>query len=395
MRLAIVDAGGRLTTIDANGGSVVSYGAPGVGYRFPAWSPDGTRIAAIATTETGTAVHVFKVRGQRSTEAGGATPASDDASVVYEAAASGPFYVYWAPDGRRVAFLTTEGDAIALRVGDADGATPVRIVREGAPLYWAWAAADRMLVHVGGEGHGSFLGELGLDGSNVAGTGVVPGGFRAPARSVDGRYRGYVVPGSDTPERIVAEAADGSDHHEVAVLGGAVVGFDPRGRDLAFIAPSEAGPEVTLPIGPLRVLDAGSGSVRTLLPGDVLAFFWAPDGRTVAALRIAPRDDTIALVHSTRPVATDAGLALDLLFVDPASGTIRSKSAVRLAETFSTQVLPYFDQYALSHRLWAPDSRSIVLPLIVEDGTTSLAVIRADGSGSRRIADGDMGFWSP
>src|SRR6266480_6681915 len=60
-RLAVVDGAGRLTTMDGDGGSVASYGGAGVSYRFPAWSPDGTRIAAVATTPTGNAVHVFAV----------------------------------------------------------------------------------------------------------------------------------------------------------------------------------------------------------------------------------------------------------------------------------------------------------------------------------------------
>jgi len=60
-RIAVVDAAGRLTTMDADGGSVATYGQAGVSYRFPAWSPDGSRIAAVATTPTGNAVHVFAV----------------------------------------------------------------------------------------------------------------------------------------------------------------------------------------------------------------------------------------------------------------------------------------------------------------------------------------------
>ena len=66
-----------------------------------------------------------------------------------------------------------------------------------------------------------------------------------------------------------------------------------------------------------------------------------------------------------------------------------------MADTFTAQVLPFFDQYALSHRLWAPDSSAIVLPLVADDATTGLAIIRPDGSGVRRIAAGDIGFWSP
>jgi TolB protein len=132
-----------------------------------------------------------------------------------------------------------------------------------------------------------------------------------------------------------------------------------------------------------------------LQPGNVVAFFWSPNGRTIAAFRIGAPDDTVALARSTRPAAAAPGLALDLLFVDAASGSVRSRTPVRLADTFTPQVLPFFDQYALSHRLWAPDSSAIVVPLVAEDETTGLSIIRPDGSGVRRIATGDIGFWSP
>lgn len=394
-RLAVVDAAGRLTTMDAGGGSVVTYGRPDVSYQFPAWSPDGTRIAVVATTATGSAVHVFAVPKPG---AGGPTstaPAAIDPTVVYEAKQGGPFYVYWAPDSSTLTFLTTEPDGIALRLGSADGTRPAHIVRKAMPLYWAWSAADRMLVHTGGDEPGAFLGEVSLNGSTTADIGGQPGDFRAPARSGDGQYRGYIVPATDTAEHVVVEASDGSGRHDVPVLGGGVVGFAPDGDQLAFIAPAKAGPPVTVPIGPLRVVDAVSGDVRTLQPGNVLAFFWSPNGRTIAAFRIGAPDDTVALARSTRPAAAASGLALDLLFVDAASGTVRSRTPVRLADTFTAQVLPFFDQYALSHRLWAPDSSAIVLPLVAEDETTGLAIIRPDGSGVRRIATGDVGFWSP
>ena len=62
---------------------------------------------------------------------------------------------------------------------------------------------------------------------------------------------------------------------------------------------------------------------------------------------------------------------------------------------FVDGVLPYFDQYALSHRVWAPDSTSMVLPLVDATGQTHVDVVPADGSDPRPIADGDAAFWSP
>ena len=66
-----------------------------------------------------------------------------------------------------------------------------------------------------------------------------------------------------------------------------------------------------------------------------------------------------------------------------------------MSELFGLQLLPFFDQYALSHRFWAPDSSSILLPLVRDDGVVGIVVLPADGSDERRIADGEMGFFSP
>jgi TolB protein len=61
---------------------------------------------------------------------------------------------------------------------------------------------------------------------------------------------------------------------------------------------------------------------------------------------------------------------------------------------FVDQLLTYFDQYALSHRIWAPDSASVLLPETEPDGTTHVTVRFVDGRPPVAI-DGDIAFWSP
>jgi hypothetical protein len=90
-----------------------------------------------------------------------------------------------------------------------------------------------------------------------------------------------------------------------------------------------------------------------------------------------------------------AGIVLHLAFIDVATGAARGQRDVRLTDTFIQQVLPFFDQYALSHRFWSADSRSIALPLVGADGKDQLVVIPADGSDPTSIADQVIGFWSP
>ena len=396
-RIAVVDAAGALTTLDDRGGSVVPHPVNGVSFVFPAWSPDGTRVAAIGGASDNGGVYVFQARGE-----GFADPAAATApQVLYRSPDRPPFYLYWTPDSRQVTFLTTEPEGLAMRVAPADASAEATVVREGAPLYWDWIEPARVLMNVGAGGPDAFLGEVGLDGAAGTPAAAAPGIFRSPVVTHDGTHRAYVI-ATGGSESIIIESRDGADRHEIPIPGMAAIGFAPAGASLAFIAPEAPGRPVGLPIGPLRIVDVASGSVRTLLDGPIVAFFWSPDGRTIAILRLpGPDDDELASLGvaapapAVPPAATDSGYALRVAFVDVASGTIRATRDVRVSELFGLQVLPFFDQYALSHRFWAPDSSSILLPLVRDDGVVGIVVLPADGSEERRIADGEMGSFSP
>ena len=436
--LAVVDPAGAIVTMDAAGGSPVRHEVQGVTFAFPAWSPDGTRFAAIGTGIGEAGVYVFSFGAT-----GDGTPISAP-TVIYRNAQHQPFYLYWTPDSSAVTFLTNEPGSVALRQAPADASGPDTTLRRGTPMYWTWVNGRQLLVHSGSAAD-SFLGEIGLDGTpspNGTPSPIVvsmPGMFRAPAVAADGRYVAYVRARPDAAGEVVVEARDASSRHAVAVFGPAAVGFDPTGDNLAFIGRAAPGTRnASLPVGPLRLLDALSGSVRTLLDGAVVAFFWAPDGRTIAALRvIAPGEDRIAAGHvgtgvSTGSVTGSTGssgfieavahgatalmvargaqapapasavdaieapsLGLRLVFIDIASGAVRSQRTVHLTDTFVSQLLPFFDQYALSHRLWSPDGTSLVLPAIAEGGAGEILVVKADGSDPVRVANGSVAFWRP
>jgi TolB protein len=327
--------------------------------------------------------------------------APGDPAVVYDSSDRPPFYLYWSPDGRRLSFLTTELDGLALRLGPADASADASVIRTGAPMYWTWADPTRLIVHSGGEGLGGFFGEVRPDGVATEPAAILPGSFRAPAVSGDGRFRAFVTPGEAAPERIVLETRDRATSHAIDVFGPAAVGFGDGSDELAFIAATEPGPKGNLPVGPLRLMDATSGEVRTLIGGTVVTFFWAPDGKTIAALSaLEPGDDNVAgtgratLVASRASQAAATGVKARLSFVNVETGAIRSHATFAISRLFIEQVLPYFDQYALSHRLWSPDGTSIALPVVV-DGTEQVMVVPADGSAAHRVADGVAAFWSP
>jgi TolB protein len=229
--------------------------------------------------------------------------------------------------------------------------------------------------------------------------------------------------------------------------------WSPVRDELAFISPLE---QMRTYYGPLRLMDAQSGDVRVLSEDVVLAFFWSPDGRKIAYFTVAQAAEGVRLLL---PNPTEAALAggrvlpagapvfdtadfteeeitealeeaaaeveempdepddgrseqeladadepdlwLNLWVVDVESGEETLLSTLEPVDIFVNQFLPFFDQYAKSHRIWSPDSDALVLPVMrpLPSGARmpKICVIPAvpEAGRMREVADGVMAFWSP
>jgi TolB protein len=228
---------------------------------------------------------------------------------------------------------------------------------------------------------------------------AAPGLFQAPGISASGRYIAYAEAGDELK---VVVADDGGERvAEVAHRGLAAMTWSPAADQLAFTSPERA--QLSF-IGPLRLLDAESSEVRTLVPDPVITFFWSPDGRTIAYLTRetssgGPQASRPPGLARAAPVSTtfqdQDRLVLRLWVVDVTSGEQRLLASFQPTPIFITQFIPYFDQYALSHRLWSPASDALVLPKLDGNGRQGIYVIPIDGGQQQRVADGSMAFWSP
>jgi WD40 repeat protein len=388
--IAVLRANGSLSIVDASGRSVTLSDATDGTFGFPTWSPDGSRIATVRHRGADASLVVF--------DANRASPGPLAEPVeIFRKTAVVPFYLFWTPDGTAVSFLASEAGDISLRLAPADGSAPLdgsgrgAKVRAGNPFYYDWIQQDRLLAHIG-IGTDGFLGEIGLDGKAAGAPLGTAGDFRSAVVSRDRKSIAFVRSASSSDE-IVVSARNGSSEHATPVFGTAAVVFGPAGDTVASIGPIALQPPAGFPLGPLRLIDAGTGEVRTLIDGFVASAWWSPDGKTMAALRVQPAIGSGSAASDAPSPATPDN-EVRLLFVDVAAGKVRSQPVVSLGPTFVNGILAYFDQYALSHRMWAPDSSSILIPEAGADGVTRLTVRFPDGEDPLAI-DGEIGFWSP
>ena len=405
--IAVVRADGTLWMVDVAGRMTPFADARQGNYGFPAWSPDGTKLASIRTSATGGQIAVFDLGA----DGGGATPPPEP-RVIFQSATVDPFYLSWSPDGTQVSFLANDSGSLALRVAAADGSSvldgtgPGAVIRTGSPLYFDWIDTKHLFAHIG-TGAEAFLGEIDRAGTGVAPAIPTPGTFRSADVSHDGKYVGYVRAGADGKEAVVVAQRDATHAHSMPVFDIGAVEFSPTADVLAAIGSTEpVETSIGFPSGPLRLLDARSGKVQTLLGGQVVGFSWSPDGKTIAALRLvdvfdggtigspAPSASGTPASSSAAASAAPSRTEIRLTFVDVASGDIRSDPNVTPSITYINAVLAYFDQYALSHRLWSPDSSAIILPQLAQDSSEHIGILYADG-GTPVTFEGTLAFWSP
>ncbi|HET7472483.1 MAG TPA: hypothetical protein VFJ71_05105 [Candidatus Limnocylindrales bacterium] len=392
--IAAVDDAGNLSVIAPDGHGIALTDAAATTVGFPAFSPDGGRLAAIVGENGATSVDVFTID-----RAGATVPPP---VPIYVSSERQAFYVSWMPGGRDVSFLANDADIVALRVAAADRGTPLdgadteSLVRRGAPLYFDWIDDQDALVHVG-VGPGAFLGLLRRDGTEDGGALARPGDFRSAQVSKDGRYVAWVRATGDASEVVVA-SRDGTTEQTLPVSGPAAVMFSPTEDVVAAIGAETGGSaDLAFPLGPLRTIDAATGRTAVLLDGLVVASFWSPDGRTVAALRLQASGGSTALAPGALAAAVPSAPPneVHLLFVDVASGAVRSDRVVQPGGRLVSEVLPYFDQYELSHRPWAPDSSSFLLPIVTDAGTSEVVALPPDGGEPTFSIRAGAAFWSP
>ncbi|MCC7103585.1 MAG: PD40 domain-containing protein [Chloroflexi bacterium] len=368
----------RLSTIPGETGSIVGQRLA----RWPAWSPDGSKLAFMRAERTASGDDtsaVFIVDGD-------ASP-----TRVFESRSEPPIYLSWAPDSGHISILTGGEQSLTLRMVSLDDqGTPV-VVAQGNPLYSAWAPdASALLLHIGSgsrpaAAHDLSIASVGRSSLNIQRLAVTPTDFRAPAWSSDGSMAFAVTVGGQTLLSVQRQGASAAAR--VATLGPEPVFlWSPGGDHLAVSSRSAGQPLMYQGVDVIK----SDGSERTRVTDqEVAAYFWSPDGKRLAFTSLDPNQRALAW------------------FVCDADGKNRRQIATYLPTDDQVFLFAFFDQFAQSHAVWSPDGRYIVYagalpgPVSANPDDNSDAVERGqifiatvDGNvPPRAIADGSIALW--
>ena len=385
-RIVFVSTEGRIATIAPDGRDMRLLTASNdLFYLFPAWSPDGQKLAAIGGNHDGGGVYLL-------------TDSPDQApQPLYTSPDQSPFYLYWSPDGRQVSFLANHSsDGIGLHLALADGSRE-SLLATGQPVYWDWAAnSQQLLLHAGRDNGPARLAFFDLTTETVGENISQPGFFQAPVISHDNRYLAFAEVDEAEQRWLVIRNQESGESQREPHLGAVALGWSPTTHWLAYISPAGDDPHLfEAPYGPLRLLEAETGQSQPVTDKMVLAFFWSPNGEYLAYLTLATGAEEI---NAFRPESTyskrvhQEPVRLNLWLFTLADKSTRRLLTFVPSTLFATQFLPFFDQYALSHALWSPASDALVLPT-VSDEANEIVVISVNGV-IRPVAEGSVAFWS-
>ena len=399
-RIAYIDNSGDLLLINPDGtgeerltggvraGLLLQALERGDSYNWPTWAADGEKLAvsrvSITGRDAGLSVQLFDLPTGRMRSA----YENDVPAPVADGAAH---YIYWSPDGRYLTFLAPTAEGLALFVRDYQSDDAPAAIAVGAPLYYHWDPRSELIAaHTGNR---LMMLEPAPNGLR-AHLQVDATGFRAPAMSPDGELIAYAATEGEVhgvfvqPIGPIPYSTGQAPRLITETRGLAAFAWSPDGASLAVSEQSAPGSPL---FNRLSVYPANGGPPAVLSEEQHLAFFWSPAGDRIAWIGVDPSTREMELSLSRLPApGADAGEPRRLFRFSPTG------------EFFT--YLSFFDQYAYSHSLWAPDGSALVVA--GNEGPDSgrrngsapaggrVYVVDADTGEARQIALGKTAVWS-
>ncbi len=347
------------------GSNPLLWGQPGLrptSHTWPGWSPDGQRLICFELPDgedlsDPVRVQVLDVDGLRQQE-------------LLSISGRLPVYAAWSPTGDGALILSQEQDHLSLGWVALDRPGELRLIEEGAPLFFSWHPhPGRVLIHVGEVHRGA--GPRGrLVVRDVRG--------RQPDELLPQHPGNYCVPipagdhlvqvDTSTPDRpgevnrLLRTRLDGSEPRALLEFSGlgAIVPAPERGAVIFSAAPDGE----STPYRGATLIPLDGGGPRRLMDQDCLAFFWSPIGALVYA-RVLPEANCLSW-SCVLPGGEPRELARfwpsrEMLFY-----------------------LHFFDQFSRSHSLLSPDGSTLVFcGRLLGGGDALPGRPGSDGEGSR------------
>ncbi len=372
--LATLDDTPVALTTDGN----LTSRSEGVVNGSPSWSPDGW-LAFVRTEATR--------RAQTMTVL--AFPPGDTQNPIeVEQQASAYAYGYWAPTPCSMtdpcgvfSFLTSDSEGINFNTAEVTtGGARSEIFEQSNQHYFSWAPdGERMLW---------FRDQMDLTIHNIYDhttetefDHIEPGTFQAPAWS-------------PMDDRLLIAQQIGGQNQLTILDGDTVTEIGPTlPHNIAF-AWSPNGSQIALggnnyPMESFYIVDAETGDAAAFDElTEVAAFFWAPDGKRIAVLTIAPEEAPVIRANAGQRARTGQQGAPHAVFqwqfVDVDSGIVERGPA--FVPTFDhLYFVQFFEQFGQSHRIWSPDSRYITYAERVLEENPRIRVYNAADPGSEPV----------
>ena len=349
-RIAYVTDRLEIVTVDPDGSNPEEISGGGGRFLWPTWSPDGRMLAYSAVLGGGRDIQqVLFALDLASGETHELHAAERGLATMV--AAETPHYVMWSPDSSHLAFLGATGKGLMLYLDDlSDGESPREAIDQ-APLYFDWSPDSRLLLVHRGAGHYLIDVEDGVAEELPLGTKAT--GYRAPGWKPTGEKFAYISTDGFGGFGLYTYGVDARDRTLVGqVPPNAAFVWSPDAENIAATSPETA---IFLPPLDLvlyqRVRIYGVDGTRGLpdIEENVVAFFWSPDSTKLAYVTLADEPG----VFRWNILEVSDGHRRSLVDFRPSLGQLT--------------ILRYFDQYAYSHKLWSPDSSSLVFSGTLSD----------------------------